>query len=173
MYCLYSLSVVAPTHWNSPLARAGLTILEASRDPDDPPAPTKVWSSSIKTMTSGFLFNSSMIAFILSSNCPLYLVPATIDPMSRLTTLLLSRFLETFLWIILKASPSAIADLPTPGSPIRTGLFFFLLARIWETLSISESLPTIGSNFPLFARSVRSLLKESNAGVFDDVGLDL
>jgi len=48
--------------------------------------------------------------------------------------------------MILSASPSAIADFPTPGSPIRTGLFFFLLARICETLSISSSLPTIGSN---------------------------
>ena len=160
-------------HWNSPLARAGLTILDASRDPEDPPAPTSVCSSSIKTMTSGFPFSSSMIAFILSSNCPLYLVPATMEPISRLTTLLFSRFLETFLWMIRSASPSAIADLPTPGSPIRTGLFFFLLARIWETLSISESLPTMGSSFPLFARSVRSLLKESRAGVFDEVAPDL
>ena len=35
------------------------------------------------------------------------------------------------------ARPSTIAVLPTPGSPIRTGLFFLRRARIWMTRSIS------------------------------------
>ena len=33
--------------------------------------------------------------------------------------------------LILSASPSAMAVLPTPGSPTRSGLFFFRRARIW------------------------------------------
>ncbi len=70
------------------------------------------------------------MAFILSSNWPLYFVPATIDARSRATTLLLNRTLDTFFFEIRNARPSAMADLPTPGSPIRTGLFFFLLDNI-------------------------------------------
>ena len=35
------------------------------------------------------------------------------------------------------ASPSAMAVLPTPGSPMRTGLFLFLRDRIWITRLIS------------------------------------
>ena len=110
-----------------------------------------------------------MIAFILSSNCPLYFVPATTELRSRAKILLLRRFLETFLFIIFRASPSAIADLPTPGSPIRTGLFFFLLDSIWETLSISSSLPIIGSSISLFASSVKSLEWDSSIGVLPDL----
>ena len=169
MCCLYSLSVVAPIHWISPLAKGGLNILEASREPDAPPAPTIVWISSIKMMTFGLAFSSSRIALILSSNWPLYLVPATREPRSRVSTLLLSNVLETFLCTIFRASPSAIADLPTPGSPIRTGLFFFLLDRIWDTLSISSSLPIIGSSWPFEAISVKSLEYESRTGVLPGV----
>ena len=48
----YSSSVVAPMHWISPLAKAGLNILEASKEPLAPPAPTMVWISSMNRMTS-------------------------------------------------------------------------------------------------------------------------
>jgi hypothetical protein len=60
------------------------------------------------------------------------------------------------------ASPSAIADLPTPASPIRIG-FFFLLERICETLSIS-SYNWVYSLFPIL---VKSRLYVSSTGVFD------
>ena len=43
------------------------------------------------------------------------------------------------------ARPSINAVFPTPDSPTKIGLFFDLLARIWEILSISLSLPTNGS----------------------------
>ena len=144
-------------HWISPLAKAGLNILEASNEPEDPPAPIMVCSSSIKMMMSLFFLSSSIMALILSSNCPLYFVPATSEPISKVRILLFSKVWETFLCTIFKASPSAIADLPTPGSPIRTGLFFFLLESIWDILSISGSLPIIGSNSPLSAISVKSV----------------
>ena len=118
-------------------------------------------------MTSSFFSNSFITAFIRSSNWPLYLVPATKLAKSKVTTLLLNRILETLRCIILFAKPSAIADFPTPGSPINSGLFFFLLLRIWDTLWISFSLPTTGSNFPSSAIAVKSRPKLSKTGVFD------
>ena len=39
-FFLYSSRVVAPIHWISPLARAGLNMFEASNEPDEFPAPT-------------------------------------------------------------------------------------------------------------------------------------
>jgi len=54
------------------------------------------------------------------------------------------------------ARPSAIAVLPTPGSPIKTGLFFDLRERMRMTFRISASRPITGSSFCLRARSVRS-----------------
>jgi len=69
--------------------------------------------------------------------------------------------------MILNASPSAIADFPTPGSPIKTGLFFFLRLRICASLSISISLPTIGSSVPSSADFVMSIPKLSSTGVSD------
>ena len=47
------------------------------------------------------------------------------------------------------ASPSAMAVLPTPGSPISTGLFFFRRLSTCATRSISFSRPTIGIEFVL------------------------
>ena len=166
MCCLYSFNVVAPIHCNSPLAKAGLNMLDASSDPDAPPAPTSVCISSIKRIISLFFSNSVIILFNLSSNWPLYLVPATIAARSSIIILLLNKFLDTFFSTILRAKPSAIADFPTPGSPTRIGLFFFLLLNICETLSISLCLPTIGSNFPSLAYKVKSLPKLSKTGVF-------
>ena len=60
-----------------------------------------------------------------------------------------------------------MADFPTPGSPMSIGLFFFLLLKICETLSISSCLPTTGSNFPSSANLVKSLPKLSKTGVLD------
>ncbi len=105
-------------------------MFEASKLPVAPPAPTIVWISSIKRIMSSFFSNSFITAFIRSSNCPLYFVPATKLAKSRVTTRLLKRIRDTFRFTILFAKPSAIADLPTPGSPIKSGLFFFLLLKI-------------------------------------------
>ena len=94
-------------------------------------------------------------------------MPATTLAKSNEITLLLYNSLETFLSTILSANPSAIADFPTPGSPISKGLFFFLLLKICETLSISLCLPIIGSSLPSEAKRVKSLPKLSKTGVFD------
>ena len=55
--------------------------------------------------------------------------------------------------------------LPTPGSPIITGLFFFFLANICATLLIESSLPITGSILPSDALLVTSMEKLSNIGV--------
>src|SRR4249919_1626867 len=46
------------------------------------------------------------------------------------------------------ARPSTTAVLPTPGSPIRTGLFFVRRESTCMTRSISFSRPMTGSSFP-------------------------
>ena len=58
---------------------------------------------------------------------------------------------------ILCARPSTTAVFPTPGSPIRQGLFFILLERIAITRSVSESRPITVSSLPFAARALKSL----------------
>lgn len=54
------------------------------------------------------------------------------------------------------AKPSTIAVLPTPGSPISTGLFLLRRCKIWIVRRISSSRPITGSSLPPRARSVKS-----------------
>ena len=165
MYLRYSLRVVAPMHWISPRASAGLRMLAASIAPSAAPAPTRVWSSSMKRTTSRDWRISSRIFLSRSSNSPRYLVPATSPPMSRVSTRLpisdSGMLPSTMAW----ASPSAMAVLPTPGSPIRAGLFFVLRERIWTTRSISMARPMTGSSWFFWASSVRSRQNWSSSGV--------
>jgi len=56
-----------------------------------------------------------------------------------------------------------MAVLPTPGSPIRTGLFLVFLDRIWMTRLISVSRPMTGSSLPL-AASATAVLGEGLVG---------
>ena len=55
-----------------------------------------------------------------------------------------------------RASPSTIAVLPTPGSPMSTGLFFVRRDSTWMMRRISSSRPMTGSILPARAASVRS-----------------
>src|ERR1035437_394606 len=123
MYLRYSSRVVAPMHCSSPRARGGLRMFAASIAPSAAPAPTRVCSSSMKRTASLVLRNSSMIFLSRSSNSPRYLVPATSEPMSSVRTRLLRSVSGTSPLTIRWARPSAIAVLPTPGSPIRAGWF--------------------------------------------------
>src|SRR5262249_18696437 len=52
--------------------------------------------------------------------------------------------------------PSTMAVLPTPASPMSTGLFLVRRDRIWSTRRISRSRPITGSSFPALAMPVRS-----------------
>jgi len=131
------------------------------------PAPTRVCNSSIKRITSPSAFSTSFrTAFRRSSNSPLYLAPAISAPISRATTLLFSRVSETSPATTRWARPSTIAVFPTPGSPIKTGLFFLRRESTWTIRRISSSRPITGSSLPSRARSVRLRLNLSRAWYF-------
>ena len=124
MYLRYSFIVVAPTHCSSPRLNAGLMMFDASIAPSAEPAPTIVCSSSMKRITFLERRISSITALMRSSNWPRYFVPATINARSSVITRLSRNNSGTLPLAISWARPSAIAVLPTPASPIRTGLFF-------------------------------------------------
>ena len=120
------------------------------------PAPTRLWISSINRMILPSAFSISFrTALSLSSNSPRYLAPAISEPMSSSIRSLSFKPRGTSLLKIRQASPSTIAVLPTPGSPIRTGLFLVLRERISITLLISSSRPMTGSILPLRTSSTR------------------
>ena len=148
MYFRYSSSVVAPIQCSSPRASIGFNIFPASMAPSVLPAPTIRCSSSINRMISPSLFlTSSRTAFRRSSNSPRYFAPATRAPISSAKIFLFFKPSGTSPRTIRCARPSTTAVLPTPGSPIRTGLFFVFLDRMRITLRISESRPITGSIF--------------------------
>ena len=165
----YSSSVVAPIMCSSPRASIGLSMLPASIAESPPaPAPTTVCSSSMKVMIwPPASLISSRTALSRSSNSPRYFAPATIAARSRAST---RRPLSesgtspaTTRW----ASPSTTAVLPTPGSPIRTGLFLVRRLSTWMTRRISASRPMTGSRRPSRADSVRSTEYFSRASYVD------
>ena len=148
IYWRYSSSVVAPIQCSSPLASIGFNIFPASMAPSVLPAPTMVCNSSIKRMIlPSLFFTSSRTAFRRSSNSPLYFAPATRAPISSAKIVLSFSPSGTSPLTIRCASPSTAAVFPTPGSPIRTGLFFVLRDRIRITFRISSSRPMTGSSF--------------------------
>ena len=140
--------------------------MAASIAPSALPAPMIVCSSSMKRTTLPAALTSSSAFFKRSSNSPLYFAPASMPVISSATKRLFfnkSGILpSTMRW----AKPSAIAVLPTPGSPISTGLFLVLLHNICITRLISSSRPMIGSKRPSAATSVRSRPYLSSTGVF-------
>jgi len=102
-------------------------------------------------------------AFNLSSNSPLYLAPAIKEPISSAYIILSFKPSGTSPRTILSANPSTIAVLPTPGSPISTGLFLVLLDNILITLLISSSLPITGSSLFFLASSTKLVPYLANA----------
>ena len=167
MYFLYSSSVVAPMVWISPRESAGFNMFDASMAPSAAPAPISVWSSSRNSTTFSDWRISFMTALSRSSNWPRYLVPATRAPRSSCRSRFWARTSGTSWPTMRWARPSTMAVLPTPGSPIRTGLFLVRRARIWMTRSISVSRPITGSS--LFSRAswVRSRANSSRTGVWE------
>ena len=149
---------------NSPRASAGFSMFEASIDPSAAPAPTSVCNSSINKMICPSACDISFsTAFSRSSNSPRNFAPATSAAKSSATSRFVFSTSGTSPEIIRCASPSAIAVLPTPGSPISTGLFFVRRARICITRRISSCRPITGSSFDLRASSVRSRAYLSSA----------
>ena len=156
--CLrYSSRVVAPIMCSSPRASRGFSIWPASMAPSAAPAPTTVWSSSMKVRTCPSASVISLrTAFSRSSNSPRYLAPATIEPRSSEIRRLSFRLSGTSPSTMRRASPSTMAVLPTPGSPMSTGLFLVRRDRTWMVRRISSSRPMTGSSLPWRAASVRS-----------------
>ena len=149
---------------HSPRASDGLRMLAASTAPSAAPAPTSMCISSMNSMQLPELLISSMTFFRRSSNSPLYLVPATSAPMSRV-----SRRLPA-------ASPDVAGDdalgqalddggLADAWSPIRIGLFLVRRERIWISRSISRLRPMTGSSLPARDAAVRSIPSWSTVGV--------
>ncbi len=163
-YLRYSSRVVAPMQCSSPRASAGLSMLPASIAPSALPAPTMVCSSSMNRMIWPSFFDRSLsTAFRRSSNSPRNLAPAISAPMSSDSTRLPRSPSGTSPLTMRWARPSTIAVLPTPGSPISTGLFLVRRCRTWMVRRISSSRPITGSSLPLSARSVRSMVYFSSA----------
>ena len=109
------------------------------------------------------------IDFNLSSNSPLNFAPAIISPRSKENIFFNFKESGTSSFTILKANPSIIAVFPTPGSPIRTGLFLVLRERTWILLLISSSLPITGSSLPFLANLVTSTENFFKASVSIDL----
>ena len=153
----YSSSVVAPTMRSSPRASIGLSMLPASIAPSAAPAPTTVCSSSMNVMTwPSLCLISFSTALSRSSNSPRYLAPATMAPRSSAISRLPRSDSGTSPATIRWARPSTTAVLPTPGSPISTGLFLVRRDSTWITRRISASRPMTGSSVPSRACWVRS-----------------
>src|SRR5947209_7152346 len=93
------------------------------------------------------------------------IAPATREPKSSAMTRRFKRLSGTSAVTIRWARPSTIAVLPTPASPISTGLFLVRRLRICSTRSISSCRPMTGSSVPSCARWVRSRPNSSSAGV--------
>ena len=149
--CLrYSSSVVAPTARSSPRASMGFRRFAASTAPSAAPAPTIVCSSSMnRTICPSEAWISFSTAFSRSSNSPRYFEPANSAPMSSAITRRSRRLSGMSPATIRCARPSTIAVFPTPGSPIRTGLFLVRRDRTWITRRTSSSRPMTGSSLPL------------------------
>ncbi len=161
----YSSSVVAPTMRSSPRASIGLSMLPASIAESPPaPAPTTVCSSSMKVTTcpSESLISARTV-LRRSSNSPRYLAPATIAPRSSETSRLSFSDSGTSPLTMRWARPSTTAVLPTPGSPISTGLFLVRRESTCTTRRISWSRPMTGSRRPSRAAAVRSVPNFSRA----------
>ena len=106
---------------------------------------------------------SSRTALSRSSNSPRYLAPATMEARSRAIRVLPRRLSGTSLATIRWARPSTTAVLPTPGSPMMTGLFLVRRLSTWMMRRISASRPITGSSLPERAIAVRSVPYFSSA----------
>ena len=112
----WSLRVVAPLPLNSPLDKAGFKILAASIAPSQPPAPTRVWISSINRTLPHRCRSllQHLSAFLQIRLCTWHLQStAHIQGINNFDF----RFSGTSPLMMRCAMPSAIAVLPTPVRP--------------------------------------------------------
>ena len=126
----------------------------------------RVCSSSMNRMIFLASLTSLIMRLMRSSNCPRYLVPAITEARSSAITRFPNSDRGTCSFTIAAASPSTIEVFPTPGSPIKTGLFLLRRDNICITRRISRSLPITGSRSPSRVICVRSLLNSDNTLCF-------
>ncbi len=109
--------------------------------PDVLPAPTMVWTSSIKSR--GFLISFKLLkrVFKRPSKSPRYFAPARREERSKLKIERSLKRSGAFPVSISSASPSPRAVFPTPGSPTRRGLFLFFLDKTSRVLCSSSWRP--------------------------------
>ena len=117
----------------------------------------------MKRMAFGWFSSSFITAFSRSSKSPRYRVPASSAPMSSEKIVVSASTAGVSPSTILRASPSAMAVLPTPGSPTSSGLFLRRRQRTWMHRSTSRSRPISGSTSPRRAFSFRSTQYFCNA----------
>ena len=116
MYFLYSLHVVAAMVRRVPRASAGFRRLAASPVPAAPPAPIRVWASSMNRMIGfGEACTSSMTERSRFSNSPFMLAPAWSRPMSSAQSCTSLSAGGTSPSAMRSAKPSTTAVLPDPG----------------------------------------------------------
>src|SRR5256885_783226 len=161
-------------HLSAPVLSAGLSRFDASSvPPDAAPAPMMVWISSMNRIDFGLSVSCFRTAFRRCSKSPRYLVPASSAPMSREYTVNSLSISGTLPSITRRARPSAIAVLPTPASPTRSGLFLRRRQSTWITRSSSISRPMSGSVLPVLASwlGVRvRVRREPRRVLVDEVG---
>ena len=131
--CLrYSSSVVAPMQRSSPRASAGLSRLPASIAPSAAPAPT-IGVELVDEEDDPALGGLDLLEHGLQAVLELAAVlragdeRAHVERDERLSLSHSGTSPRTMRW----ARPSTIAVLPTPGSPMRTGLFLVRRERTW------------------------------------------
>ena len=152
---------------NFPPCSAGFNRFEASiAPPEVAPAPITVWISSINKTASGWLSNSSTTALRRSSKSPRYRVPASNAPISSEKIVVLAKTCGVSPETTLRAKPSAMAVLPTPGSPTKSGLFLRRRHRTCTQRSTSWLRPISGSISPSPALAFKSTQYLASADSF-------
>ena len=122
-------------------------------------------SSMNKIIGVRLAFTSSITPRRRLSNSPLTLAPACNKPRSRVRSATFNNGSGTSAATMRNAKPSTTAVLPTPGSPVRMGLFWRRRRRMSIICRISASRPNTASILPARACAVRSTVYLSNAGV--------
>ena len=128
---------------------------KSTPEPLPAPAPAIVCASSTNNIQLPFCSKANIISLIFSSNSPLYLEPANRLPISNDHSSCPFKNLGSFSETNFCANPSAMAVLPTPGSPTNKQLALNFLANTFIIVSNSISRPIMGSNLSLRAISVK------------------
>jgi hypothetical protein len=136
MYLRYSSKVVAPMHWISPRASAGLSTLRVDRALGAAGADQRVQlvDEQDDVLRAAHLVHDRLDALLeLAAVLRARDHHRQVEHDERLS----KRISGTSLLMIRWARPSTIAVLPTPASPSSTGLFLVRRQRTWMTRSIS------------------------------------